>query len=132
MRSHEAVSYTHLDVYKRQAYAQQKLDDERACRYGEPDPQQGILRFKKQHRNTSPALVHIHARRHTSFKDPPLLPHEGYFDIKSSAICTALVAAPLRSWSPQHQRAIPFFSVISLRMRPTATVSKPPVKRGMG
>ena len=39
------------------------------------------------------------------------------------AIWTALVAAPLRSWSPQHQRVRPHGSVRSSRMRPTKTLS---------
>ena len=39
--------------------------------------------------------------------------------ISSSAICTALVAAPLRTWSPQHQRLIPFWFTRSRRILPT-------------
>ncbi len=39
--------------------------------------------------------------------------------ISSSAICTALVAAPLRTWSPQHQRLIPFSLTRSLLILPT-------------
>ena len=45
------------------------------------------------------------------------------FWISSSAICTQLVAAPLRTWSPQHQRHRPLGSVRSGRMRPTNTRS---------
>ena len=37
----------------------------------------------------------------------------------NSAICTALVAAPLRTWSPQHQRFNPLSEVRSSRIRPT-------------
>ena len=50
----------------------------------------------------------------------------------SSAICTALVAAPLRIWSPQHHRDRPLSSVRSSRMRPTNTMSWLLVSSGIG
>ena len=50
----------------------------------------------------------------------------------SSAICTALVAAPLRRLSETSQRARPFGSATSSRMRPTNTSSLPSPSRGMG
>jgi hypothetical protein len=36
-----------------------------------------------------------------------------------SIMDTALAAAPLRIWSPQHHNVIPFSDVRSRRMRPT-------------
>ena len=45
-----------------------------------------------------------------------------YFS-RSSAIWMALVAAPLRIWSPQHHSDRPFSWVRSSRMRPTNTMS---------
>ena len=47
-------------------------------------------------------------------------------------IWTALLAAPLRIWSPQHQRVRPFSSVRSSRMRPTQTRSWSEVSSGVG
>lgn len=46
-----------------------------------------------------------------------------YALIRSSAICTALVAAPLRRLSLTHQNAMPLSLEISRRMRPTKTSS---------
>ena len=46
-----------------------------------------------------------------------------YSSISSWAICTALVAAPLRTWSPQHQMFRPLSLVRSSRIRPTNTRS---------
>ncbi len=43
----------------------------------------------------------------------------------SSAICTALSAAPLRSWSPATQKQRPFSSAQSWRSRPTAQLYLP-------
>ena len=42
-----------------------------------------------------------------------------YSLMRSSAICTAFVAAPLRTWSPQHHRFIPFSLTRSRRILPT-------------
>ena len=50
----------------------------------------------------------------------------------SSAICTALRAAPFRSWSPQTQNAKPFSNAQSIRRRPTAQAFFPEVVRGIG
>ena len=50
----------------------------------------------------------------------------------SSAIWTALVAAPLRIWSPQHQRFSPSSLTRSSRMRPTNTRSWSLVSSGVG
>ena len=47
-------------------------------------------------------------------------------------IWTALLAAPLRIWSPQHQRVRPRSSVRSSRMRPTQTRSWSEVSSGVG
>src|SRR6266571_4009635 len=49
------------------------------------------------------------------------------FSIMTSAICTALSAAPLRSWSPATKSAmdLPEGSLASCRMRPTKTWSCP-------
>ena len=55
-----------------------------------------------------------------------------YSLIRSSAICTALVAAPLRTWSPQHQRLIPFSLTRSRRILPTYTISWLDVRIGIG
>ena len=43
--------------------------------------------------------------------------------IRYSAICTAFRAAPLRIWSPTHQKVIPLGLAMSARMRPTDTLS---------
>ena len=64
-------------------------------------------------------------------------PYEGiasapYSSISSWAICTALVAAPLRTWSPQHQIFRPLSLVRSSRIRPTNTRSWSLVSSGMG
>src|SRR4030095_395177 len=48
-----------------------------------------------------------------------------YFSIKTSAICTALVAAPLRILSETIHRLSPLGSDSSSRMRPTKTSSFP-------
>ena len=45
------------------------------------------------------------------------------FSARSLRIWTALEAAPLRIWSPQHQRVRPFSSVRSSRILPTQTRS---------
>lgn len=47
-------------------------------------------------------------------------------------ICTALLAAPLRIWSPQHQRVRALSCVRSSRTRPTHTRSCPLVSSGVG
>ena len=47
-------------------------------------------------------------------------------------ICTALLAAPLRIWSPQHQSVRALFCVRSSRTRPTQTRSCPLVSSGVG
>ena len=60
-----------------------------------------------------------------------VVPFAGY-SVSSCAICTALVAAPLRTWSPQHQMFRPLSEVRSSRIRPTNTVSWSLVSRGMG
>ena len=55
-----------------------------------------------------------------------------YFLIIFSAIWTALRAAPLRIWSPTHQKVIPFSFAKSLRIRPTYTSSVPLKYNGIG
>ena len=54
--------------------------------------------------------------------------------INFSAICTALVAAPFRIWSPLTNRSIPRPSsrLMSWRMRPTRMSSCPLASSGMG
>ena len=54
------------------------------------------------------------------------------FLIRSSAICTAFRAAPLRSWSPAMNRSRPLGWEISSRMRPTRTSSRPLAVKGIG
>ena len=51
---------------------------------------------------------------------------------RSSAIWTALRAAPLRSWSPQTQRARPFSKAQSSRRRPAKQSSLPAASMGIG
>ena len=46
-----------------------------------------------------------------------------YMTVNTLFFPTQLVAAPLRTWSPQHQRHRPLGSVRSGRMRPTNTRS---------
>ncbi len=67
-------------------------------------------------------------------KPPSGRPHfvYNYSAISSWAICTALVAAPLRTWSPQHQMFSPLSLVRSSRIRPTNTRSWSLVSSGMG
>lgn len=55
----------------------------------------------------------------------------GYFS-NSSAIWTALRAAPLSSWSPETQKQRPLSKAQSRRRRPTAQLSFSAVNRGMG
>ena len=55
-----------------------------------------------------------------------------FYFVKSSAICTALVAAPFLTWSPQHQSVIPFSQIRSLRILPTKTRSWSLVTIGIG
>lgn len=50
----------------------------------------------------------------------------------SSAIWTALSAAPLRSWSPTTQNARPFSKPRSSRSRPTSQSSCPATASGVG
>ena len=53
-------------------------------------------------------------------RQPPALTAGRYLRaISSSAICTALSAAPLRRLSPTQNRASPFSAVASARIRPT-------------
>ena len=67
-------------------------------------------------------------------KPPSGRPHfvYNYSAISSWAICTALVAAPLRTWSPQHQMFSPLSLVRSSRIRPTNTRSWSLVSSGIG
>ena len=55
-----------------------------------------------------------------------------YFLMIFSAICTAFKAAPLRIWSPTHQKVIPLAFAKSLRIRPTYTSSVPLKYNGIG
>ena len=54
------------------------------------------------------------------------------FSLRKQRIWTALAAAPLRIWSPQHQRVMPSSSMRSCRMRPTQTRSWSVVSSGVG
>ena len=74
------------------------------------------------------SLGNAHQRRRQAATKaaPPTSPKRGSNWMQTQfakAIWTALVAAPLRSWSPQHQRVRPHGSVRSSRMRPTKTLS---------
>ena len=50
----------------------------------------------------------------------------------TSAICTALSAAPLRSWSPETQKQRPLSNAQSRRSRPTSQLYFSAVKSGIG
>ena len=52
--------------------------------------------------------------------------------MSTSAICTALSAAPLRSWSPQTQKQSPLSKAQSFRRRPTSQWYFSAVKSGIG
>ncbi len=70
------------------------------------------------------------ARRTALRRAPPYASAD--YASRLSRICTAFRAAPLRIWSLTHQKARPFSSVRSLRMRPTQTGSHPARKSGIG
>lgn len=85
---------------------------------------QNLCCFEALFSRTEEFLGQLH--HHSSFN-----PHPACF-ANSSAICTALVAAPLRRLSLTHQKLRPFGCDKSLRMRPMKTKSLPVQSQGIG
>src|SRR5690606_20819388 len=56
----------------------------------------------------------------------------GVLDYSASAICTAVSAAPSVNWSPTNQKVRPGSNTRPMRMRPTATASRPAQSTGIG